>query len=147
MQHALALARKRRCLASPNPWWAASSFAKQDRRRRFHQYEWRDHAGNRRANPQAKKRAARRSMSRSEPCNHGAAQAPCTEAIIAAGYSARRSGRWRIQIQSIPAVGSNAFAPPGSGVHGVCEEEARRLNRGLCLLDRTKKPFVTLKPR
>lgn len=80
-----------------------------------------------------------------EPCNHHGKTPPCTEQIIAAGIRkvvvGCRDPHPLVQGSGIARLRSAGLEV----VVGVCEEEARRLNRFFFKWAETGRPFVTVK--
>src|SRR4029077_19340362 len=146
MEHALELARKGICLASPNPMVGCILVREGEIvGEGFHEYEKRDHAEIVALKSAGEKARGSTMYVTLEPCNHAGRTGPCTEAIIAAGVqrvvaamedpNPVNSGRG---FDRLRAAGIEVFT-------GAGEEEARTLNEGFACWIRTKKPFVTLK--
>ena len=102
------------------------------------------------AEPQALAKAGERARSATlyvslEPCAHQGKTPPCTDAIIAAGIT-------RVVIgcgDPNPLVGGKGIAKlREAGIEvalGVCEQEARDLNRGFISAVEQKRPYVMMK--
>src|SRR5436309_7054001 len=135
MQRALELARKGIGLASPNPTVGCVIVGNgvhggQIVGEGFHQYDWRDHA-----EIVALKTAGERARGATayvtlEPCNTTGRTGPCTQALLKAGI-ARVVAATRDPNPNIFGRGLDTLRDAGvSVVIGVCENEARRLNKG-----------------
>jgi diaminohydroxyphosphoribosylaminopyrimidine deaminase/5-amino-6-(5-phosphoribosylamino)uracil reductase len=146
MQHALDLARKAIGLASPNP--TVGCVIVKDGAilgEGFHQYDWRDHAEIV-ALKQARDKAAGATLYVTlEPCNHTGRTGPCSEAIVAAGFS-RVVAAMEDPNPKTQGTGFARLRAAGIEVEtGVLESEAQQLNQGFVSWITTHKPFVTLK--
>jgi diaminohydroxyphosphoribosylaminopyrimidine deaminase/5-amino-6-(5-phosphoribosylamino)uracil reductase len=80
-----------------------------------------------------------------EPCSHYGQTPPCTDAIIKAGIS-------KVVIACLdpnPQVNGKGITQlEAAGIkttHGLCEAEARELNRGFFSVIEKKRPFIALK--
>src|SRR5436305_7550644 len=146
MEHALTLARKGVCLASPNPHVGCVIVRNgQIVGEGFHQYDWRDHAEIIALKSAGEKARGATLYVSLEPCNHTGRTGPCTEAIVAAGVQ-----RVVAALQDPNPVNSGrGFARLRAAnieiACGVLEDDARRLNEAFAFWIRTKIPFVTLK--
>jgi diaminohydroxyphosphoribosylaminopyrimidine deaminase/5-amino-6-(5-phosphoribosylamino)uracil reductase len=80
-----------------------------------------------------------------EPCAHRGQTPPCTRAIIEAGIGcaviACRDPAGHVNGQGIAQLKAAGI----EAIEGVCESEARELNRGFISVMERKRPFVALK--
>ncbi len=146
MQRALELARKGVGLASPNP--TVGCVIVHDRTivgEGFHQYDWRDHAEIIALKTAGEKSRGATAYVTLEPCNFTGRTGPCTQALLKSGI-ARVVGATHDPNPNVAGRGFEALRAANVTVDtGVCESEARQLNRGFACWIRTGRPFVTLK--
>lgn len=80
-----------------------------------------------------------------EPCSHHGQTPPCTEAIIREGIKrciiACRDTAAHVNGQGIAQLKAAGIAV----IEGICEKEARELNRGFFSLQEKKRPFIAMK--
>ena len=79
-----------------------------------------------------------------EPCNHTGRTPPCSQAVIAAGFSRVVIG----MADPNPVAGGGAGFLSSQGIEvdlGICEEECRQLNYPFIKHSRTKLPWVVMK--
>ena len=80
-----------------------------------------------------------------EPCSHHGKTPPCAEAVIAAGISTVVSA-CRDPNPLVAGKGIVLLQQAGIKViEGVCEKEAREINRGFFSVIEKKRPFIALK--
>jgi diaminohydroxyphosphoribosylaminopyrimidine deaminase/5-amino-6-(5-phosphoribosylamino)uracil reductase len=149
MERALALARAKAGLASPNPQVGCVLVREGDvLGQGAHCYDEYDHA-----EIVALKQAAARGLNVAgatayvslEPCSHHGRTGPCADALIAARVA-------RVVVATVdpnPLVSGQGIARlRAAGVEalvGVCEREAREINDAFAKFIQTRRPFVTLK--
>jgi diaminohydroxyphosphoribosylaminopyrimidine deaminase/5-amino-6-(5-phosphoribosylamino)uracil reductase len=150
MQRALELARKGVGLASPNPTVGCvivgnGANTEQIVGEGFHEYDSRDHA-----EIVALKAAGERARGGTayvtlEPCCTTGRTGPCTQALLKAGV-ARVVVAAHDPNPAVCGLGIDTLRAANVTVEtGVCEAEARKLNRGFACWIRNARPFVTLK--
>jgi diaminohydroxyphosphoribosylaminopyrimidine deaminase/5-amino-6-(5-phosphoribosylamino)uracil reductase len=79
-----------------------------------------------------------------EPCNHTGRTPPCSQAVVAAGFSRVVIG----MADPNPVAGGGAGFLDSQGIEvelGICEEECRQLNYPFIKHCRTKLPWVVMK--
>lgn len=147
MRHALRLAARSLGRVAPNPAVGCVIISKDGV---VVGRGWTDAGGRPHAESRALEQAGERAKASTvyvtlEPCAHHGVTPPCTDALIAAGV-ARVVGA---AVDSDPRVSGKGFAKlTHSGVQvtqGVCECEARRLNKGFFLRLERGRPLVALK--
>jgi len=145
MRQALALAAERAGFTSPNPMVGAV-LVKNGRllSQAAHHHAGADHAevaALKAANESARGATMYVTL---EPCNHHGRTPPCTEAIIAAGVA---KVHYAIADPN-PAAGGGHERLEAAGIivkRGLCEVEARALNRFFFHYVETKRPFIIIK--
>ncbi|MFP5277088.1 MAG: bifunctional diaminohydroxyphosphoribosylaminopyrimidine deaminase/5-amino-6-(5-phosphoribosylamino)uracil reductase RibD [Acidobacteriota bacterium] len=151
MQRALELARRGIGLCSPNPvvGCVILDCNGQVCGEGWHEYELRDHAevvALREAVQHAGERVrGGTAYVTLEPCNHTGRTPPCTQALVQAGIG-RVVAATADPNPTVAGGGCSVLRSSGIEVrHGVCEEEARRLNEGFARWSQSKRPFVLMK--
>jgi len=146
MQHALSLARRNLGQTWPNP--AVGAVVVKDGEIVGEGYTAR--GGRPHAETQALAKAGEKAKGATiyvslEPCAHHGKTPPCTDAIIKAGittcYAACRDPNKPVNgkgIEQLKAAGINV-------IEGLCEAEARQLNRGFISVIERRRPYVAMK--
>jgi diaminohydroxyphosphoribosylaminopyrimidine deaminase/5-amino-6-(5-phosphoribosylamino)uracil reductase len=146
MRRALALAEKGKGTVSPNPMVGAVLV----RGGKIVGEGWHERPGSRHAEAMALEAAGAEAAGAAlyislEPCNHHGKTPPCTEALVRAGVAEV----WAATRDTNPAVkggGIEALEKHGIRVErGLCEAEARKLNRAFFTWCEKGRPRVLLK--
>lgn len=146
MQHALSLARANLGQTWPNP--AVGAVVVKDGKIIGEGYTAR--GGRPHAETQALAKAGENAKGATlyvslEPCAHHGKTPPCTDAIIAAGI-VRCVAACRDPNTPVNGKGVEQLKSAGIDViEGVCEKEARELNRGFISVVEQKRPYIAMK--